>query len=175
MNNKKLIYILCATALIAGLYFFLVNRPPSQSVNNQTSQQIANGDNTLSALSDWQSYYNANFGVTFQYPEEKLRIEENENPFIYFYDKDNNQVFSFQGEDICDAAANSMQEIISINGESFWRFSKKFLSVPGYAAYHPKTNDCFSFTMTGSDPIKEYSEEEIILFNKVVQSIKFDK
>lgn len=175
MSNKRLIYIFCAIALIAGLYFFLVNKPFGQTVNNQTSKQIARQDGVPSELTDWQSYYSANLGITFQYPAEKLLIEENDNSIIYFLDKENEQKFSFEGEDICDVASSYPQEIISINGESFWKFSNEFASDPGYAAYHPKTNGCISFKMTGSDPVNKYSEEDISLFNKVVQSIKFDK
>jgi putative hemolysin len=164
MNKKRISILLLLILILAGIFLWL---------DFSKKDDIKVVPVTMITPSLVQQYFGHYFNLSFNYSIDKIKVEENETT-ISLKDKDSGDLLlSISGNDMCDASVYANLEKVTFSGNTFWKFSKPFSSVPGYAVIHPKTGVCLVISMPGSIPEKNYTANDIKLLDEVVTSMTF--
>lgn len=162
MNKKRVFILILIVVVLAGVFLWLnfEKTEPTNFSMIEVEKKV------------WQKYNSPTFNLSFEYPANELKVEENET-LITLNKFDGEVAVTIGGNDMCDAATYNKLEKVSLGNNVYWKFSKPLYSVPGYVIVHPKTGDCLVISVPGSIPEKTYSESEIKLLDDVVSSVIF--
>lgn len=162
MNKKRVFILSLIVVVLAGVFLLLKHEKtePANFLMTEAEQKV------------WQEYNSQTYGLSFSYPANELKVEENET-FITLNKLDGEVVVTISGSDMCDVTQYSKLEKVMLGHNVYWKFSQPFYSSPGYVIAHTDTGLCQVISMPGSIPEKTYSKEEIKLLDDVVSSIIF--
>jgi hypothetical protein len=164
MNKKRLfIFLLVVVALAAAFSWLNFNNP--STIKKESAVVV---------IPQVTQHYVANyFDLSFDYYNNKIKVEENET-LISLTDKESGELLlSISGNDTCDTSIYANLEKSNLNGNVFWKFSKPFSLAPGYSIVHPKTGVCLVISMPGSIPEKTYAASDLKLLEDVTTSMVF--